>query len=224
LDRWTRESFFCVHNWWHLALFHLELGELREALALFDGPIYGAPSKVAFDLLDASSFLWRLALRGEDVGDRWQAVADGWASVATPGAYAFNDVHALMAFLAAGREREAAEVVRALAAASLGEGDSAGFAREVGLPVALALSAFHAGEHGRCAELLRRVRPVAHRFGGSHAQRDVLDLTLLEAARRAGDGALARALAAERLERKPDSPLAGLLAARAASLPEGGLA
>jgi tetratricopeptide (TPR) repeat protein len=215
VERWTRESFFCVHNWWHLALFHLELGEQGAALALFDGPIYGARSKVAFDLLDATSFLWRLALRGESVGERWQSVADGWAAIASPGAYAFNDVHAVMAFLGAGREREAADVVGAIAAASLGEGDAAGFARDAGLPVAQALTAFHAGEHARCAELLRRVRPVAHRFGGSHAQRDVLDLTLLEAARRGGDAALARALAAERLDRKPDSPFAQLLAQRA---------
>jgi hypothetical protein len=68
------------------------------------------------------------------------------------------------------------------------------------------------------------VRPVAHRFGGSHAQRDVLDLTLLESARRSGDAALARALAAERVARKPESPLARLLAQRAATLPRGGVA
>jgi tetratricopeptide (TPR) repeat protein len=40
-DRWTKESFLQVHNWWHLALFHYELGEIDEALALFDAPIYG---------------------------------------------------------------------------------------------------------------------------------------------------------------------------------------
>jgi tetratricopeptide (TPR) repeat protein len=219
--RWTRESFFCVHNWWHLALFHLELGESKEALALFDGPIYGAESKVAFDLLDASSFLWRLSLRGVDVGERWHAVAQGWASIATPGAYAFNDVHAVMAHLGAGRESDAAEVVRALDEASRGEGDAAAFSRDVGLPVARALVAFHTGEHARCVELLRRVRPSAHRFGGSHAQRDVLDLTLFEAARRAGDGALARALAAERLDRKPESPFCQRLAQLAAASAEG---
>ena len=31
-----------VHNWWHLALHHLELDDTDEVLALFDGPIYGA--------------------------------------------------------------------------------------------------------------------------------------------------------------------------------------
>src|SRR5262249_7834662 len=50
-DAWTRESFFCIHNWWHLALYHLDLGEIDEVLALFDGPIHGARSKVVLDLV-----------------------------------------------------------------------------------------------------------------------------------------------------------------------------
>jgi len=43
----------------------------------------------------------------------------------------------------------------------------------------------------------------AHRFGGSHAQRDVLDLTLIEAARRAGMETLAEGLVAERVAVRP---------------------
>jgi hypothetical protein len=62
---------------------------------------------------------------------------------------------------------------------------------------------------------LRPVRHIAHRFGGSHAQRDILDLTLIEAAFRAGETRLNAALAAERLAAKPASPFAQLLAARA---------
>ena len=71
-DGWSRDSFFAVHNWWHVALYHLDLGEIDEVLALFDGPIYGARSRVILDMIDASAMLWRLHLRGIDVGDRWQ--------------------------------------------------------------------------------------------------------------------------------------------------------
>jgi hypothetical protein len=53
--------------------------------------------------------------------------------------------------------------------------------------------------------LLRPIRSYHHRFGGSNAQRDVIDLTLIEAAIRSGDRPLARALAAERAARRPDS-------------------
>ena len=63
-------------------------------------------------------------------------------------------------------------------------GDNALFTREVGAPVARAIHAFGAGEYAQTVELLRPVRNIAHRFGGSHAQRDVLDLTLIEAALR----------------------------------------
>jgi len=59
------------------------------------------------------------------------------------------------------------------------------------------------------------VRPIAHRFGGSHAQRDVLSLTLIEAALRAKGARLARALASERTELKPTSPFNWVLTAQA---------
>jgi hypothetical protein len=38
-DAWSRESFFAVHNWWHVALLHLDLGEIDEVWRLYDGPI-----------------------------------------------------------------------------------------------------------------------------------------------------------------------------------------
>ena len=71
-----------MHNWWHLALYHLDLGEVDDALALFDGPIYGNRSTVVLDMVDASALLWRFFLRGIDVGDRWAAVADNWEPIA----------------------------------------------------------------------------------------------------------------------------------------------
>ena len=71
------------------------------------------------------------------------------------------------------------------------------------------------GDYATTVKLLRPIRSIAHRFGGSHAQRDVLDLTLIEAAYRAGHAPLAAALAAERLEMRHESPLAQLLARRA---------
>ena len=51
--------------------------------------------------------------------------------------------------------------------------------------------------------LLIGIRPEAHVVGGSHAQRDIIDLTLIAAAARAGQVRQARALVAERAARKP---------------------
>jgi len=64
----------------------------------------------------------------------------------------------------------------------------------------------------------------SHRFGGSHAQRDILHRTLIEAALRAGRRPLAEALLAERLEIKPGCLFAGRQLSRARSLPEPGRA
>lgn len=217
-DAWSRDSFFRVHNWWHLALYHLDLGEVDEVMTLFDGPIYGERSPMVLDMIDASALLWWLFLRGVDVGDRWTAVADNWQPIAGAGTYAFNDAHAMMAFVGAGRAEAAARVFAAQEEAMRSDADNAMFTRDVGYPVAKAIKAFGDGDYARTVALLRPVRNIAGRFGGSHAQRDILDLTLIEAAFRAGQGSLAAALSAERVAVKPTSPLARLLCERVSTL------
>jgi tetratricopeptide (TPR) repeat protein len=211
---WSENSFFAVHNWWHLALFHLEQGDTEEVLRLFDGPIYGARSMVAFDLLDATALLWRLHLLGVDVGDRWSIVAGQWEAVGPVGDYAFNAYHTMMAYVGADRVRLQNETLNTLKAAGLGTGDAALFAKEIGLDAAQAILAFGAGRYSETLDLLRPLRHYSHRFGGSHAQRDLIDLTMIEAAIRSGRSAFASALVAERAARRPHSPAVKRLASR----------
>jgi tetratricopeptide (TPR) repeat protein len=215
---WSTDSFFRVHNWWHLALYHLELGEIDAVLALYDGPIRGERSTVILDMIDASAMLWRLHLRGIDVGARWRPLAEDWAPFAAAGNYAFNDVHATMAFVGAGRLDLVDTVLETQRAAMAGEGDNAAFTREVGQPLTRAIRAFGQRRYAETVRLIRDVREIAHRFGGSHAQRSVLDLTLIEAALRDGQQALALALCNERVGTRPHSPLTRLLLQRAAPL------
>ena len=217
-EAWTKDSFFQVHNWWHLALFHYELGEIDQTLALFDAPIYGVHSTLALNMLDASALLWRLHLRGVDVGDRWAALAANWAPKARDGNYAFNDAHAMMAFVGAGLEEPARLLLEAQEQAMAGDGDNASFTRDVGYPVTRAIKAFGDGDYAGAVTLLRPIRSIAYRFGGSHAQRDVIDLTLIEAAFRAGETHLATALSAERAVARPDSPLSQLFMTRAVAM------
>lgn len=87
----------------------------------------------------------------------------------------------------------------------------------MGHPLCLAIQAFAAGDPADSVRLIRPLRAIAQRFGGSHAQRDLLDLTLLEAARRSGQGTLVRALVNERLQLRPHSPQTRRLALRAAA-------
>ena len=173
---------------------------------------------VVLDMIDASALLWRLQLRGVDVGDAGEALAERWAPIAGAGNYAFNDLHAMMAFVGAGRMRDAATrcSTRSSAALAARRRQRAASLRDVGHAATQAIQAFGAGRlRRRPCELLRPVRSDAHRFGGSHAQRDLLDLTLIEAALRGGDPALGAALARERAALRPASPLACRLVQRA---------
>ncbi|MNN00182.1 hypothetical protein D3C81_1127660 [compost metagenome] len=186
-------------------------------LALYDRYIKRPAPAIALDLVDASALLWRLHLRGVDVGTRWQPVADDWLGRGAAGYYAFNDVHAVMASLGAHRPAAVDQLRAALERAALGNGTNAMMARDVGLPAADALIAFEQGDYAGAIDLLLPVRLIAHRFGGSHAQRDVIGLTLLESALRAGRRNLAIALTAERAALKPISPSLHRLVQRADS-------
>ncbi|OGT59473.1 MAG: peptidylprolyl isomerase, partial [Gammaproteobacteria bacterium RIFCSPHIGHO2_12_FULL_63_22] len=214
-DIWSQGSFLGTHNWWHLTLCHLELDDHAQVLKLYDQAIGGTGSAVVMDMIDASAMLWRLHLRGVDVGSRWQDLADRWAPFARAGNYAFNDFHAMMAFVGADRDALQQALLESQHEAMQSETDNALFTREVGHPATRALQAFGQGDFSTAVTLLRGIRHQAHRFGGSHAQRDVIDLTLVEAAMRSGDPALARGLAAERATLRPRSPLAQRLVSRA---------
>ena len=200
---WSEGSFFAIHNWWHLALFHLGLDEIDAVLELIDSRILGTESAVVLDMVDAAALLWRLHLRGVDVGTRWQALAQRWTAVAETSHYAFNDLHAMMAFVGAGRSGDAARLLATQERAALAiDGDNVQFLRDVGYDATRAIHAFGNGRYGEVVQRLRPLRSHAHRFGGSHAQRDVIDLTLIEAATRDGQQLLADALRRERAARR----------------------
>jgi tetratricopeptide (TPR) repeat protein len=201
------DNFFKVHNWWHRALCHLDLGQADEVLRLYDGPIRGNRSATALDLVDASALLWRLHLTGHDPGERWTEIAQCWDQHADGRLYPFNDWHAVMAYLGAGREGEIDRVIAALQRSAAGNVDTAAWARTIGLPLIAGFRAFWRGDYRACAEELHAARAIVNQFGGSHAQRDIIDWTLTEAAVRGGLTGLAEALAHERLALKPHSPL-----------------
>lgn len=217
-EDWSADNMLAIHNWWHLALFHLDRDETAEVLALYDKRLRESSTGQVLDLVDASAMLWRLLLRGVDVGPRWRQLADVWRERGGTGYYAFNDVHALMAYLGAGDDAAAQQLIAAMEAAAEGSGTNAMMTRAVGLPVAHALVAFARQDYALSADLLRDLRLIAHRFGGSHAQRDVLALTLVEAALRDGARGLAKVLTAERMALKPASEGNRKLASRAAAL------
>ncbi len=201
------DAFFQVHNWWHRALYHLDLGQGTAALALYDGPIRGARSMIALDMVDASALLWRIHLAGHDAGGRWDELATAWDAHADGRLYPFNDWHAAMAYLGAGRMADVDRLVASFSAGAADGPETARWARETGLPLVEGFAAFWRGDYPAAAERLFGARQIVNAFGGSHAQRDVIDWTLTEAAVRGGLNRLAEALATERLALKPHSPV-----------------
>ena len=153
--------------------------------------------------MDAAALLWRLSLFGVDVTERaMQLAADIDDLVGSP-VYIFNDWHAVMAFGLAGDHARTERVIasnRRLTAPT-----NRGAAERAGLNLLNAFSAFAAGRPDRAIDLLIDIRPRANAVGGSHAQRDIIDLTLIAAAAQAGDNSLARALVTERVARKPSA-------------------
>lgn len=199
-DDWSPDNGFAFHNWWHLGLFHLDRGEDAQVLELYDQRVYPQPTDVALQLVDATALLWRLRLLGVDVGARLAPLADAWAAKLEDerGFYSFNDAHAMMALVAAGRDVEAEALLAKV---------EAGIGADVGAPITRGLQAFGRERYAEALEHLLPVRDSAHRFGGSHAQRDLITLTLIEAARRSAQPALARHYLAERQMQRPLSGL-----------------
>jgi hypothetical protein len=194
------------HNWWHLALFHLDRGEIAEVLRLFDEGVAGGGFGQAMELVDGAAVLWRLHALGHDVGDRWARVAPGWQARAGDGAFAFNDLHAMMTFTATGDTAAQRALLASVARSTEAGGTNAMMAREVGMPACRGIAAFGEGDYAEAVAQLLPLRGKSNRFGGSHAQRDVLSWTLVESAIRLGDRPLAEGLLAERLAAKPDQP------------------
>jgi tetratricopeptide (TPR) repeat protein len=204
---WAPNNGFAFHNWWHLALFYLDRGAYGDVLSLYDSRIHSASPEFILQALDATALLWRLHLERVEIGNRARILADEWAArVDTErGFYAFNDLHAMMAFVLAGREEEAEKLIASMeaTACSSSDGTNVMMTRDVGLPLSRAIRAFGQGRYETAARSIQNVRDIAHRFGGSHAQRDVLTLTLIEAAIRSRQSCLAEHYIAERTILRP---------------------
>ncbi|HXE26588.1 MAG TPA: tetratricopeptide repeat protein [Roseiarcus sp.] len=202
---WTHAHFMAHHNGWHLALFLIEQGRFDEVLADYDR--LTAPKladDATLDRVDAASLLWRLELEGIDVGDRWAPLAEAWMAHADDHVLAFNDLHCAFAAARSPDPGHAIRLARSLDDYErLGSGDNRRVTAEVGRRLIEGVLAFARGDFARAVDEILPVRPEAIRIGGSHAQRDIINLTLIAAAERSGQWSLARALLAERAGVRP---------------------
>jgi hypothetical protein len=209
---WAEGNGFAVHLWWHKGLFRLEAMDIAGALRLVDNKLSGDALQVTLNRVDAVSMLWRLHLLGADVSGRCRELLSGWdLDPAHAGHYAFNDVHVVLACLGAGdvatAERWVARCAARVLVAEDVRRDNHAVAREVGLPLMRGLLALARGDADAAVDALYPARQLAQRLGGSHAQRDLIDQTLLAAAARGQRSGPGRALLNERRMAKPATPL-----------------
>ena len=202
---WAEGTTVATHCHWHLALFHLALGRPDRALAVHDRHIRGNGSCEVSDLIDASALLWRVELAGGDVGRRWAGLSAAWSERIDDAYCSFNDIHAMLAFVGARDWQYAQRLVDRLVRSAARPTRHGQTTRLLGLDACRALLAYGHGEHADVVQWLSRLPASAHRLGGSHAQRDVLQLTLQRSADRMGG-----------LRRRKDASALGALAATAA--------
>lgn len=210
---WTGlNSFMQTHNWWHLALFAIDLGQNDCALQLYDQQVWGVVKEYSQDQIGAVSLLARLELAGVDVGDRWQDVADHLQRRTHDQVLPFLDLQYLYGLARAGRP-EAQTLLRnieALGAAQgpaglNGDGNAARVWRQVAAPAARGLFAHAQGRHAQALEGLGQALPRLVEIGGSHAQRDLFEQIHLDALMHCGHWTAAQQLVQTRCNAQPQS-------------------
>jgi hypothetical protein len=205
-DTWTGlNSFMETHNWWHQALFALELDLHDEVLALHDSHVWGVAPDYTQDQVNAVSLLARLELAGVDVGARWDALAPYLLRRLGDHVLPFLDLHYLYGLARAGRA-EAAQLLRSIEAfAPRAPHHSRAMWQQVCVPAARGVLAHAEGAMARAAGELTTALPRLLEIGGSHAQRDLFGQMHLDALVRSGALADAQDILQRQLRGQPES-------------------
>jgi hypothetical protein len=186
-DTWTGlNSFMVTHNWWHVALFLIDLGRDEEALTVYDDHVWGVAKDYSQDQIGAVSLLARFELSGINVGGRWDDVAQHLSGRLDDHVLPFLDLQYLYGLARAGRP-EADALLRNIDGFAPNAPDSVRPAWErVCVPAAHGLLAHARGDFSGAIEGLGAALPRLVEIGGSHAQRDLFEQVYLDALVRAG--------------------------------------
>jgi tetratricopeptide (TPR) repeat protein len=205
-EEWRECSNFALHLKWHESLYHLELEQHDEVLSLYDREVRAESTDEYLDIANAVSLLWRLEQADVDVGGRWRELASRAAAHLDDHALVFVDMHYLMALAATGDSAAVREFLTSCERfAASGQGTEAEVMADVGLPLARAIIAHREGAYGAAVDQLMPVRRRIRRIGASHAQRDLFDQLLIDAACRGRRYDDARELLAVRLAWRPNN-------------------
>jgi tetratricopeptide (TPR) repeat protein len=193
------------HLSWHLALWELEVGRMEAAWDVYrahlhPGASWGPPINT---LTDAASFLLRAELAGEPrPADLWREVSQYASRWYPSSGVVFADTHSALAHAFAG---EPDALARLLAGAK-------GPAADLLVPLAQGFAALSRGAWADAAASLAPVMDSHERIGGSRAQRDLVEYTLVVCLLRQGRHTEARRLLQTRRPRSGagDVPVRGM--------------
>jgi predicted Zn-dependent protease len=203
-DTWVGlNSFMITHLWWHLALFYLSQGRERRVLEIYDRQCWAVAKHYSQDQVGAVSLLARMEIAGIDVGERWQELADHLASRVHDTVLPFLTLQYVYGLARAGR-REAEQLLASVRAAAADSRSDREVWQEVAVPAAEGLYAHARGDFDAALRRLSSAMPRMLEAGGSHAQRDLFDLLLLDAAIKSGRSTSAQQLLEERRRSDPD--------------------
>ena len=203
-DTWVGlNSFMITHIWWHLALFYLSQGRYAAVLELYDRHCWGVSKSYSQDQIGAVSLLARMEVHGIDVGDRWQDLGLHLAARARDTVLPFLTMQYVYGLARAGRveAEELLESVRQRAAKAAGTRE---VWRDVALPACEGLHAHARGDFDSAWRHLGAAMPRMLEAGGSHAQRDLFELLLLDAAIRSSRLVVAQQMLELRRASDPD--------------------
>ncbi len=201
---WTQAHNFQNHIWWHECLMFLAQDRQADALSQYDAHVFDADGDEYLDLCNAASLLQRLEILGLDVGERWQPLGEKVRGRTEEHLLTFIDLHYALILAAAGDDK--VHEMREFTARHEGTAEDSNLPimKALGLPMIDALIAYRTGRYADAAQAILPIRYELWMMGGSHAQRDLFALILIDAARKAGDERLHGALLAERRAAAPD--------------------
>jgi tetratricopeptide (TPR) repeat protein len=212
LATYPREGFFYGHLSWHLSLFELQAGNWEEALRLYQDAFAldrhsGGPQQ---QMSDATAFLWRAELAGHPRdAAAWRAMYEyGNRALPQPGS-GLADLHVILALAVMGDDAGLEARARQMEAlAREGRYPSGSY-----LPsLARGLLAFERRDFAAAIDALAPLAGQNERIGGSRAQHDLIEFTLLKAYLDAGRPEEARCLLDARRPGASGVPVKGMAA------------
>lgn len=213
LDEWMpgfdKAGLLHCHLSWHVALAALSLGDMEKAWRVYAADIHpgGSWGPYLNSVTDTVSFLWRAELSGHARRAELWAQLHEHAQKSFPKAgIAFADVHCALACIAAGDEARLAQVI-----AEVEEKVAAGRypAGSVVSALARGLAAYEKQDWSGAIAILEGALAETVRIGGSRAQRDLVEYTLLAALLKDGRAGAAKEMIERRTHRRPAVPVRG---------------